>query len=50
MKLAHTSEYYAQKRADVSDVPVGRSEFYGEQQKSVSAQELNLSINFQLEV
>ena len=49
MKVVYTSENYAQKRADFCDVPVGRYEFYGGQKKSVSAQELNLSINFRLE-
>ena len=49
MKVAYTSEYCAQRREDFSDVPVGRYEFYGGQQKSVSAHELNLNINFQQE-
>ena len=49
MIVAYTSEYYAQKRADFADVHVKSYEFNGEQQKSVYAQELKFSINFQLE-
>ena len=49
IKVAYISEDYAKKSADFSDVPVNWYEFNGEQQKSVSAQELNFNINFRLE-
>ena len=49
MNIVYTSEYYAQKRADLSDVPVILYNVYGGQQKSVSAQELNFNINCRIE-
>ena len=49
MKVAYASQKYAHQNSGHSDIPVNSYEFNGEQQKSVSAQELNFSINFQLE-
>ena len=49
MKVVYTSEDYAQKWAEFSDVSVIIYNLYSGRQKSVSAQELNFNINFRIE-